>query len=160
MNNLTVIDGNLVRDPEQRFTPNGRSVVAFTVAHNTRRYNSQSQQWEDGEPCFIDVEMWGKKGENFYHEYTQNGKRPVLVVGALKQDTWEDENGGGKRSKHKINADDVTIIPRGQDNQQQQPNQAQQSWDNAAQNGQTAASGAWSTPPAQSGQGQDQAPPF
>ena len=159
MTNLTVIDGNLVRDPEQRFTPNGRSVVAFTVTHNTRRYNSQSQQWEDGEPCFIDVEMWGKKGENFYHEYTQNGKRPVLVVGALKQDTWEDKNGGGKRSKHKINADDVTIIPRGQGDQQQQPNQAQQSWNDAAQQGQTATSGAWSTPPAQAGQ-QDQAPPF
>lgn len=42
---------------------------------------------------------------------------------------------------------------------QQQPNQAQQSWDNAAQNGQTATSGAWSTPPAQSGQ-QNQEPPF
>lgn len=58
--------------------------------------------------------FWGRKGENFLHDYTQNGKRPIIVLGSLKQDRWEDKNGGGKRSKHKINADDVTFIPRGQ----------------------------------------------
>lgn len=156
MVNHITISGNLTKEPVQRFTPNGKSVVEFTVAHNTRQYNQQTQQWEDGEPCFIDVVFWGKKGENFLADYTQNGKRPVIVLGSLKQDRWEDKNGGGKRSKHKINADDVTFIPRGQ-GQGQQPSQAQQQWNQAAQQGQTATSGAWGQP---APVGQDQQPPF
>lgn len=154
MVNHITISGNLTKEPVQRFTPNGKSVVEFTLAHNTRKYNQQAQQWEDGEPCFIDVTFWGKKGENFLHDYTQNGKRPIIVLGSLKQDRWEDKNGGGKRSKHKINADDVTFIPRGQGQQQQ--SSAQQQWNQAAQNGQTATTGAWSAP---APVGQDE-PPF
>lgn len=156
MTNDITISGNLTKEPVQRFTPSGKSVVEFTLAHNTRQYNQQSQQWEDGDPTFIDVTVWGKKGENFLQDYTQNGKRPVVVLGSLKQDRWEDKNTGDKRSKHKINADEVTFIPRGQGGGGQQSS-AQQQWNNAAQQGQTAASGAWSQPaPA----GQDQNPPF
>ena len=70
MTNDITISGNLTKEPIQRFTPNGKSVVEFTLAHNTRQYNQQSQQWEDGEPCFIDVTFWGKKGENFLQDYT------------------------------------------------------------------------------------------
>lgn len=156
MTNDITISGNLTKEPVQRFTPSGKSVVEFTLAHNTRQFNQQSQQWEDGEPCFIDVTFWGKKGENFLQDYTQNGKRPVIVLGVLKQDRWEDKETGDKRSKHKINADEVTFIPRGQGAGGQQPNQAQQQWNNAAQQGQTATSGAWSQP---APTGQDQ-PPF
>lgn len=158
MANDITISGNLTKEPVQRFTPSGKSVVEFSLAHNTRQYNQQSQQWEDGEPTFVDVTFWGRKGENFLQDYTQNGKRPVVVLGSLKQDRWEDKNTGDKRSKHKINADEVTFIPRGQGGGGQQPNQAQQQWNNAAQQGQTATSGAWSQPPAQAGQ--DQTPPF
>ena len=156
MTNDITISGNLTKEPVQRFTPSGKSVVEFTLAHNTRQYNQQSQQWEDGEPTFIDVTFWGRKGENFLQDYTQNGKRPVVVLGSLKQDRWEDKNTGDKRSKHKINADEVTFIPRGQGaGGQQSP--AQQQWNNASQQGQTATSSAWSQP-AQAGQ--DQQPPF
>lgn len=157
MANFIAISGNLAKEPEMRFTPSGKPVVSFTVAHNTRRYNKESQQWEDGQATFIDVELWGAKGENFATEYQQRGKAPVLVIGTLKQNTWEDKNGGGKRSKHKINADDVSFIPRGQGGGGGQQSPAQQQWNNAAQNGQTATSGAWSQP-AQTGQ--DQTPPF
>lgn len=154
MANFIAISGNLTAAPELRFTPSGQPVAGFTIAHNTRRYNKESQQWEDGATCFIDVSLWGKKGENFATAYEQQGKGPVLVIGQLKQDTWEDKN-GGKRSKHKISADDVSFIPRGQ-GQGQQPSQAQQQWQQAAQNGQTAQSGAWGNP-APVGQGE---PPF
>lgn len=153
MVNHITISGNLTKDPVQRFTPNGKSVVEFTVAHNTRQYNRDTQQWEDGEPTFIDVVFWGKKGENFLADYTQNGKRPIIVLGSLKQDRWQDKDTGDKRSKHKINADDVTFIPRGQGAQQ---SSAQQQWNQAASQGQTATSGAWGNP---APVGQDQ-PPF
>lgn len=155
MANHITISGNLTKEPVQRFTPNGKSVVEFTVAHNTRQYNRDSQQWEDGEPCFIDVTFWGKKGENFLHDYTQNGKRPIIVLGSLKQDRWEDKNTGDKRSKHKINADDVTFIPRVQGQGQQ--SSAQQQWQQAASQGQTATTGAWGDPAPVGQQGE---PPF
>lgn len=156
MVNHITISGNLTKEPVQRFTPNGKSVVEFTVAHNTRQYNRDTQQWEDGEPTFIDVVFWGKKGENFLADYTQNGKRPIIVLGTLKQDRWQDKNTGDKRSKHKINADDVTFIPRGQ-GQGAQPSSAQQQWNQAASQGQTATTGAWGNP---APVGQDQNPPF
>ena len=156
MANFIAISGNLTREPEMRYTPSGKPVVSFTVAHNTRRFDKQTNEWVDGQATFIDVELWGGKGENFATEYQQRGKAPVLVLGVLRQDTWEDKNGGGKRSKHKITADDVSFIPRGQ-GQGAQPSSAQQQWNNAAQNGQTAQSGAWGNP---APTGQDQEPPF
>lgn len=155
MVNHITISGNLTKEPVQRFTPNGKSVVEFTVAHNTRQYNRDTQQWEDGEPCFIDVVFWGKKGENFLADYTQNGKRPIIVLGSLKQDRWQDKDTGDKRSKHKINAADVTFIPRGQGQQQQ--SSAQQQWNQAASQGQTATTGAWGDPAPVGQQGE---PPF
>lgn len=150
MANFIAISGNLTREPEMRYTPSGQPVAGFTIAHNTRRFDKQANEWVDGDTCFIDVSLWGKKGENFVNAYAQQGKGPVLVPGQLKQDTWEDKNGGGKRSKHKINADDVSFIPRGQGGGQQ-PSQAQQQWQQAAQNGQTAQTG---------GFGAQDAPPF
>lgn len=150
MANFIAISGNLTREPEMRYTPSGQPVAGFTIAHNTRRFDKQANEWVDGDTCFIDVSLWGKKGENFVNAYAQQGKGPVLVLGQLKQDTWEDKNGGGKRSKHKINADDVSFIPRGQGGGQQ-PSQAQQQWQQAAQNGQTAQTG---------GFGAQDAPPF
>lgn len=150
MANFIAISGNLTRKPEMRYTPSGKPVVSFTVAHNTSRFDKQTNEWVDGQATFIDVELWGGKGENFVNAYAQQGKGPVLVLGQLKQDTWEDKNGGGKRSKHKINADDVSFIPRGQGGGQQ-PSQAQQQWQQAAQNGQTAQTG---------GFGAQDAPPF
>ena len=157
MANFIAISGNLTREPEMRYTPSGKPVVSFTVAHNTGRFDKQTNEWVDGQATFIDVELWGGKGENFVNAYAQQGKGPVLVLGQLKQDTWEDKNGGGKRSKHKITADDVSFIPRGQGGGQQQ-SAAQSAWNQAASQGQTATSGAWSQPPAPTGQ--DQEPPF
>lgn len=149
MANFIAISGNLTRELEMRYTPSGKPVVSFTVAHNTRRFDKQTNEWVDGQATFIDVELWGGKGENFATAYEQQGKGPVLVLGQLKQDTWEDKNGGGKRSKHKINADDVSFIPRGQGGGQQ--SSAQQQWGQAASAGQTVQTG---------GFGAQDAPPF
>lgn len=149
MANFIAISGNLTKEPEMRYTPSGKPVVSFTVAHNTRRFDKQTNERVDGQATFIDVELWGGKGENFVNAYAQQGKGPVLVLGQLKQDTWEDKNGGGKRSKHKINADDVSFIPRGQGGGQQ--SSAQQQWGQAASAGQTAQTG---------GFGAQDAPPF
>ena len=92
-------------------------MASFTVAHNTQRFNQQSQQWEDGEPCFIECALWGKKGENFVNGYH---KAPVLVLGKLVQEHWQDKQTGANRSRHKIVADDASMIPIGTPGTQQQ----------------------------------------
>ena len=55
--NITVV-GNIVADPELRFTPAGAAVANFRVASTPRRYNSQTNQWEDGEAMFLTCNVW------------------------------------------------------------------------------------------------------
>lgn len=110
MTNTITIDGRLTSDGELRFTPQGRAVFNCTVAHNTRRYNKDTQQWEDGDATFIDVALWGKKGENIAEVAAKGAV--VVVSGSLVQKTWEDRD-GGRRSKHVINADTIALVPTG-----------------------------------------------
>lgn len=147
MTNISTIDGRLTADPELRFTPNGKAVAGFTIAHNTRRFNKDTNEWEDGDATFIDVTLWGKKGENLAHAATKGSV--VLVTGALKQEKWEDKNGGGKRSKHVINAETVALVPAGQPQQQQTQGGGFSS--NQGGFGAPAQSDPWSSAPPQGG---------
>ena len=61
--NITVV-GNIVADPELRFTPAGAAVANFRVASTPRRYNSQTNQWEDGEAMFLTCNVWRQAAEN------------------------------------------------------------------------------------------------
>lgn len=161
---ITII-GNIVAEPELRFTPAGAAVCNFRVASTPRTYNKQIQQWEDGEAMFLTCNAWKQLGENTAESLVK-GMR-VIVTGKLKQRSFQTRE-GENRSVFEIDVEEVGPSLRyatAQVNRnpregggQQQPNNAQQQWDNAAQQGQTAASGAWSQPPAQSGQ--DQQPPF
>ena len=165
MTNITII-GNLVEDPTLRFTPAGAAVANFRVASTPRRFNSQTNQWEDGEAMFLTCSAWKQLGENVANTLTK-GMR-VIVTGKLKARSYQTRE-GENRTVHEIDVEEVgpslkyataqvTRNPsegRQQNNPQQSP--AQQQWDNAAQQGQTATSGAWSQP-AQAGQ--DQTPPF
>ena len=158
------IIGNIVAEPELRFTPAGAAVCNFRVASTPRTYNKQIQQWEDGEAMFLTCNAWKQLGENTAESLVK-GMR-VIVTGKLKQRSFQTRE-GENRSVFEIDVEEVGPSLRyatAQVNRnpregggQQQPNNAQQQWNNAAQNGQTAASGAWSQP-AQAGQ--DQTPPF
>lgn len=121
MTNTITIDGRLTRDVELRFTPNGRAVANLGLAHNTQRYNKQTGEYEDGPTTFIDVALWGKKAENIADAASKGSV--VLVTGSLRQESWEDKNGGGKRSKHSITAETIALVPTGQG--QQRPQQGQ-----------------------------------
>ncbi|MDK8838162.1 single-stranded DNA-binding protein [Corynebacterium sp. MSK071] len=163
---ITVV-GNVVAEPELRWTPAGAAVCNFRIASTPKRFNSQTQQWEDGEAMFLTCNAWKHLAENTA-ESLAKGMR-VIVNGRLKQRSFQTRE-GDNRTVFEIDVDEVgpslryataqvNRNPREGGGGQQQPNQAQQqSWDNAAQQGQTAASGAWSQPPAQAGQ--DQQPPF
>ena len=94
--NKVIMVGNLTRDPELRYTPNGSAVCEFGIATNRTYTTSDGQQHED--TCFVDVSVWGRRGE-VVSEYFSKG-RPILIEGRLNYDTWETPD--GRRSKHSI----------------------------------------------------------
>lgn len=102
VNNTTIL-GNLTRDPELRFTPNGTAVVSFGLAVNRSIQNKTSGEWEN-QVDFFNVTAWYKLAENCA-ESLNKGDR-VLVSGRLAQDSWESKE-GQKRSTVRIVANVV-----------------------------------------------------
>ncbi len=126
--NRVTITGNLTRDPDLRSLPSGMAVCELGVAVNHRRKDNATDQWIE-EPNFFNVVVFGSQGENCA-QYLSKG-RPVAVDGRLRWSSWEDKNGGGKRSKVEIVANVVQFLGgRGDDNQggggQQQQAQSNQ----------------------------------
>lgn len=94
---ITVV-GNLVDDPELRFTPSGAAVAKFRVASTPRTFDRQTNEWKDGESLFLTCSVWRQAAENVA-ESLQRGMR-VIVQGRLKQRSYEDREdvlrvGGG-----------------------------------------------------------------
>ena len=105
--NEVIVSGRLTRDSELRHTPNGTAVTDIIVASN-RIWSKDSDRQE--ETTFVDVTIWGKQAESL-QEYLVKG-RHVMVVGRLKLNKWEPEE-GGKRSKLTMGADKVNLTPGG-----------------------------------------------
>lgn len=99
---LTII-GNLTRDPELKTLHTGNTLCKFTVAHTPRMYNSNTDEWTDGDTTFLDCVAWGAFAEQI-NETLSKGTR-VIVTGRLKTERWEKD--GAKRSKLTLDADDV-----------------------------------------------------
>lgn len=119
--NRVVVSGNLTRDPELRVTPGGTQVLGFCVAVNDRRRNQQTGEWEDY-PNFIDCTMFGNRAEALSRILRKGMK--VAIEGKLRYSSWEDKNGGGRRSKVEIIPDEVVLMsqnPNGQQAQQYAP---------------------------------------
>ena len=102
LNNVTVV-GNITRDPEMRFTANGRSTTNFGIAVNRSWRNQQTNEWEE-RTSFFNVVSWGNLADNVGSSL-KKGMR-VLVTGRLEQRSWETEQ-GDKRSVVEIVADEV-----------------------------------------------------
>ncbi|MFD8216190.1 single-stranded DNA-binding protein [Streptomyces sp. NPDC059697] len=100
---VTVI-GNVVNDPELRFTPSGAAVANFRVASTPRTFDRQTNEWKDGDSLFLSVAVWRQQAEHVAESVTR-GMR-VIVVGRLGQRTYEDKE-GAKRSSYEIQADEV-----------------------------------------------------
>jgi single-strand DNA-binding protein len=104
--NKVIIAGNLTRDPELRYTPQGRAVARITLAVN-RTYTLESGEKKE-EVSFVDIDAWGRQAE-VISQYMKKG-RPLLVEGRLKQDTWEDKNTHQKQSKLKVVLEGFSFI--------------------------------------------------
>ncbi|MEU8971301.1 single-stranded DNA-binding protein [Streptomyces monashensis] len=100
---ITVI-GNLVDDPELRFTPSGAAVAKFRVASTPRTFDRQTNEWKDGESLFLTCSVWRQAAENVA-ESLQRGMR-VLVQGRLKQRSYEDRD-GVKRTVYELDVEEV-----------------------------------------------------
>jgi single-strand DNA-binding protein len=100
---ITVV-GNLVDDPELRFTPSGAAVANFRIASTPRTFDRQSNEWKDGDALFLSCSVWRQAAENVA-ESLQRGMR-VVVQGRLKSRTYEDRE-GQKRTVFEIEVEEV-----------------------------------------------------
>lgn len=100
---ITVV-GNLVDDPELRFTPAGAAVAKFRIASTPRRFNQTTNEWEDGDALFLTCSVWRQAAENVA-ESLAKGVR-VIVQGRLKQRSYEDGQ-GVKRTVYELDVDEV-----------------------------------------------------
>jgi single-strand DNA-binding protein len=96
--------GNLVDDPELRFTPSGAAVAKFRVASTPRFLDKQTNEWKDGESLFLSCNVWRQAAENVA-ESLQRGMR-VIVQGRLKQRSYETKE-GEKRTVYEVEVDEV-----------------------------------------------------
>src|SRR5690242_7901303 len=100
---ITVV-GNLVDDPELRFTPSGAAVANFRIASTPRTFDRQTNEWKDGDALFLSCSVWRQAAENVA-ESLQRGMR-VIVQGRLKSRTYEDRE-GQKRTVFEIEVEEV-----------------------------------------------------
>jgi single-strand DNA-binding protein len=100
---ITII-GNLVDDPQLRYTPTGQAVANFRVASTPRFLDRQTNEWKDGDSLFLTCNVWRQAAENVA-ESLQRGMR-VIVSGRLRQRSYETKE-GEKRTVYEIEVDEV-----------------------------------------------------
>ena len=99
---ITVV-GNLVDDPELRFTPAGQPVARFRIASTPRFLDKSTNEWKDGDSLFLTCNVWRQAAENVA-ESLQRGMR-VMVYGRLRQRSYETKE-GEKRTVYEVEVDD------------------------------------------------------
>lgn len=137
--NTVTIQGGATSDPELRYLPNGTAVAQFSLAQTPRRYNKQTQQWEDGDTHYFDVTIWKHKAEAAANQITKGTQ--LIVTGRLEQQRWEDKQ-GNKRSRVQIVAEELAVLVKAQkqDGSAQAP---QGGWGNSNQSQQQPQQQGW-----------------
>ncbi|MEU8384336.1 single-stranded DNA-binding protein [Streptosporangium sp. NPDC048865] len=100
---ITIV-GNLVDDPELRFTPTGQAVARFRIASTPRFLDKTTNEWKDGEGLFLTCNVWRQAAENAA-ESLQRGMR-VIVQGRLRQRSYETKE-NEKRTVYEVEVDEV-----------------------------------------------------
>ena len=107
--NKVMLIGNVVADPELRYTPKGTAVTDLRMAVNRVWMGEGGQRQE--ESTFLDVTLWSRQAE-VASQYLSKG-RPVFIEGRLQMETWEDKNTGQKRSRLKIVGENMQLLGGG-----------------------------------------------
>lgn len=100
------ITGNLVDDPELRFTPSGQPVAKFRIASTPRYFDKASNAWKDGDSLFLTVNVWRQAAENVAESMTRGTR--AIVTGRLRQRSYETKE-GEKRTVYELEADEVGV---------------------------------------------------
>lgn len=111
--NKVIVSGNLTRDVELRSTASGMQVLNFGIAVN-ERVKGQDGNWTD-KPHFVDCVMFGNRAESVSRFIGKGSK--VCIEGKLRYSSWEDKNGGGKRSKLEVVVDEIEFMSQQQGHQ-------------------------------------------
>jgi single-strand DNA-binding protein len=152
---ITVV-GNLVADPELRFTASGQPVATFRVASTPRVRDNASGEWKDGDSLFLTCNVWRQAAENVA-ESLQRGMR-VIVTGRLRQRNYETKE-GEKRTVYEIEVDDVGPSLRSASAKVARANRTEGRGGFGGAGGQTQ-SGTGNDPWAAASSGQTDEPPF
>ena len=104
--NKVVVSGNLTRDAELRTSASGNTVCSFGVAVNERR-RTQNGEWEEY-ANFVEMSIFGRRAEAVAQYLTKGTK--VAIEGRLHYSSWEDRNGGGRRSKLEVYVDELEFM--------------------------------------------------
>jgi single-strand DNA-binding protein len=96
--------GNLVADPELRFTPSGVAAASVRIAVTPRARDSASGEWKDGETVWLSGTVWRQYAENVAESLTKGTR--VIVIGRLKQRSYETRE-GEKRTVYEVDIDDI-----------------------------------------------------
>lgn len=105
MYNKIILQGNLSRDIEIKYTQGG-SAIANTAIATTRKFKSATGEQKE-ETLFVDITFFGRTAE-IANQYLRKGSK-VLVDGRLKLDQWTDKQ-GNKRSKHSVSVENLTML--------------------------------------------------
>jgi len=100
---ITVI-GNLVGDPELRFTPSGAAVANFRIASTPRAFDKNTNEWKDGDSLFLSCSVWRQAAENVAESLTKGTR--VIVSGRLKQRSYETKE-GEKRTVYEVEVEEI-----------------------------------------------------
>lgn len=106
--NKVFLIGNLTRDPELKYTPNGTAVTEFGIAVN-RSYTSVSGEKKE-DVCFVSISVFGRKAE-VANEYLKKGS-PIFIEGRLRFDSWETQD-GQKRNRLSVVGENFQFLGRG-----------------------------------------------
>jgi single-strand DNA-binding protein len=109
--NKVILMGNLTRDPEIRNTQSGMAVCSASIAVNEKFKDAQGE-WQE-RSTFVDVTIWGKRGEAFA-KYHKKGAS-AFIEGKLRLDQWEDKQSGQKRSKLFVVGDNWEFVGGGRE---------------------------------------------
>ncbi|MFD5572243.1 single-stranded DNA-binding protein [Streptomyces cadmiisoli] len=167
---ITVV-GNLVDDPELRFTPSGAAVAKFRIASTPRVFNREANEWRDGDALFLTCSVWRQAAENVA-ESLARGMR-VIVQGRLKQRSYEDRE-QVKRTVYELDVDEVgpsltyataAVTKKTSGGQASQREGSGDPWASGQPANSQTQGGGWSTTPpaqqpAQPGTGPSDEPPF
>ena len=104
---ITVV-GNLVDDPDLRFTPSGAAVANFRIASTPRTFDKQSNEWKDGEALFLRASVWREFAEHVAGSLTKGSR--VIATGRLKQRSYETKE-GEKRTSMELEVDEIRRDP-------------------------------------------------